>query len=152
MIWNVIVVGQVTLEQMKCYGNLRDERCHVDKLALSKLLVLKICGVEQCVHSGLSDTGGRNDFSMLQHRFKCTSENEWQPQNQSLECFPRPGHLLPPKLGWASSNCACCIWFHVKKSWPMLTWDLRWRKTCREASILKEMLKWEILLIYFLFL
>lgn len=47
----------MTLEQMKCLGNLGDERYRVDKLALSRLLVLKICGFEQCVHSVLSNAG-----------------------------------------------------------------------------------------------
>lgn len=57
MIQNLIVVGQVTLEQMKCFGKPGDERYHVDKLALSKLLVLKICGFERCAHSALCNVG-----------------------------------------------------------------------------------------------
>lgn len=52
-IQNLIVVGQVTLEQMKCFGKPGDERYHVDKLALSRLLVLKICGFEHCMLSPL---------------------------------------------------------------------------------------------------
>lgn len=46
------MVGRATLEQMKRLGRLGDERFCVDKLALSRLLVLKSCGFELCVRVG----------------------------------------------------------------------------------------------------
>lgn len=57
MVGRLNVVGQVTLERMKCFGRPGDERSHVDKLALSRLMVLKSRRFEQCAHSALCNVG-----------------------------------------------------------------------------------------------
>lgn len=57
MVGRLNVVGQVTLERMKCFGKPGDERSHVDKLALSRLMVLKSRRFEQYAHSALCNVG-----------------------------------------------------------------------------------------------
>lgn len=122
MIRNLIVVGQVTLEQMKCFGNLGDERLRVDELALSRLLVLKICGFEQCVNLGLSSMGEEIIFPSCNAISKALLIMNGNKTSKPW-CFHGPGHPLPVKLGWVCWNDAC-LWIEYsiwKNLWTMLT-------------------------------